>query len=67
MIMFYELKEVALICGVQIKTVKKWIREGKVKSFAQWGDKYMIPETELNRLIKNRTNQTKKLAAGDGQ
>jgi excisionase family DNA binding protein len=39
---------------VQPATVRRWLREGRLRGVKPWGDKtgYRIPESEIARLLK---------------
>lgn len=47
---YYTSLEVAGIIGVNVKTVQRWIREGKLKSIKTIGKHVRIPSSELKRI-----------------
>jgi len=53
----YRVKEVAEILGVHPKTVQKWAREGKIKVVYTVGGRRRIPESELRRLLGEKTDR----------
>lgn len=48
---YYTPKEIAKKLKLNIGTVYKWIREGRLKA-VKLGDVWRISESELNRLLK---------------
>lgn len=47
---YFTPKEVSEMLKLNIGTLYKWIREGKLKA-VKLGDVWRIPESELNRLL----------------
>mgnify|MGYP000853422453 CR=1 FL=1 len=47
---YYTLQEVAEKLKLNVRTLYKWIREGKLNA-VKLGDVWRIPESELNRLL----------------
>jgi excisionase family DNA binding protein len=47
---FYTVKEVAQILKVNVHTVYRWIKSGKLQAI-NFGDAVRISETELNKFI----------------
>ncbi len=47
---YYTPQEVANKLKLNVRTLYKWIREGKLKA-VKVGDVWRISETELNRLL----------------
>lgn len=52
----YTPKEMADKLKLNIRTVYKWIREGKLHA-VKLGDVWRIPESEINRLLGAKDGQ----------
>ena len=50
----YKTTEVARILGVNRKTVWRWVKEGKIKAVQLMGNLWVIPESEVRRLLEGR-------------
>lgn len=47
----YNLKEVAGMFGLQVRTIRQWIHEGKIKAVKPKGAKqWVVFESELRRV-----------------
>jgi len=44
-------KEVCRILGVSYPTLRRWIKEGRIRAIQTLGGKYRIPESEVRRLL----------------
>ncbi len=44
-------KEACRLLGVSYVTLRRWIKEGKIKAVQTLGGKYRIPESEVKRLL----------------
>ncbi|MGC8910267.1 MAG: helix-turn-helix domain-containing protein, partial [Fervidicoccaceae archaeon] len=44
-------KEVCKLLGVSYTTLRRWIKEGRVKAVQTIGGKYRIPESEVRRIL----------------
>ena len=44
-------KEICRLLGVSYVTLRRWIKEGKIKAVQTLGGKYRIPESEVKRLL----------------
>jgi len=44
-------KEVCRLLGVSYVTLRRWIKEGKIRAVQTLGGKYRIPESEVKRLL----------------
>ena len=44
-------KEVCELLGVSYATLRRWIKEGRVKAAQTIGGKYRIPESEVRRIL----------------
>ncbi len=44
-------KEVCRLLGVSYVTLRRWIKEGKIRAAQTLGGKYRIPESEVRRLL----------------
>lgn len=52
----YTLKEAAKFLHIEIKTMRNWIAKGNITAFKYPnGKKWMIAESELERLLNNCT------------
>ncbi len=51
---YYTPQQVAEKLQINIRTVYKWIREGKLKAI-KVGDLWRISETELKRFVENKS------------
>jgi excisionase family DNA binding protein len=45
-----KVSSVAEIFGVQPRTVREWIKSGKIKATSTPGGQYRIPQSEVQRL-----------------
>jgi excisionase family DNA binding protein len=59
---YYKTDEIAKMLEVHVDTVRRWIREGKLKT-KKIGRAYLIPEKELLKLIEENGNNQK----GEGE
>ena len=53
----YDLAQVAVFLGVKVRTVRQWLREGKIKAHKPDGaKKWVVLESEVRRLqgIENK-------------
>lgn len=55
MIKYYTVKEAAPIFKRDIKTIYRWIQEGFLKDVTKVKDGYLIPETEIERILAQKT------------
>ena len=55
---YYTPKEIAEKLKLNIGTVYKWIREGRIKAI-KLGDVWRISESELNQLLQDGMNTRK--------
>ena len=44
-------KEACKLLGVSYVTLRRWIKEGKIRAVRTLGGKYRIPESEVKRLL----------------
>jgi len=44
-------KEACRLLGVSYSTLRRWIKEGRIKAVQTLGGKYRIPESEVRRLL----------------
>lgn len=48
---YYKIREVSEVLGITVRTVRQWIRDGKIKSVKFPGSRmHFIPKSELERL-----------------
>ena len=45
-------KEACKVLGVSYTTLRRWIKEGKIRAVRTLGGKYRIPEGEVKRILK---------------
>jgi len=50
-------KEVCRILGVSYPTLRRWIKEGRIRAIQTIGGKYRIPESEVKRLLSGVTSK----------
>jgi len=55
MIKYYTVKEAAEIFKRDIKTIYRWIQEGFLRDVTKVKDGYLIPETEIQRILSQKT------------
>lgn len=51
--MWYSIKEAAELLGIKVRTVREWIRKGKIKAEKnnyQHCNQWYIPENEITRI-----------------
>ena len=53
--LFFSVPEIAQIFGVSKKTVRRWIRSGKLEA-AKIEGTWKVPKKELIEFVKNRSN-----------
>lgn len=48
---YYNLKDAARLCGIKVRTIREWVKVGKIKAEKQNNDWYwMIPGSEIERI-----------------
>lgn len=52
---FFTYEEVARIMRVQRATVRSWVYRGIIRSNVKMGKKSLVPKSELQRLVAERT------------
>jgi excisionase family DNA binding protein len=51
----YGVKEAAKMLGIKVRTLREWIRVGKIKAEKDTNDWYwLIPESEVQRIVVQR-------------
>ncbi len=50
---FYSLTDTADILNVHVRTIRRWINEGKLKAYQPGGRKMIIPVSSIIHLLKN--------------
>jgi excisionase family DNA binding protein len=51
----YNIRDTAQLCGVKVRTVRDWIRRGKIKAYKQEnGWWWHISGTEIERINHDR-------------
>lgn len=55
----FEIVEAAMLLEIKARTVRKWIRNGKVKAEKTSSGKWMIMESEIEKIIENKCNKIK--------
>ena len=56
-ISFYYLDEVADYFKVNERTVRRWIKSGKLEAM-KWGGRWLIAESDIKEFIKQHTSST---------
>lgn len=56
-ISFYYLDEVADYFKVNERTVRRWIKSGKLEAM-KWGGRWLITETDIKEFMKQHTSST---------
>lgn len=50
----YNLKEVADLLGLKVRTIRQWVHDGKIKAYKPVGAKqWIVFEDEIRRLRDN--------------
>lgn len=53
----YTIREAAKILNMKVRTVRDWLKKGKIKAEKKTNDWYwMIPEVEIERLRNGNTD-----------
>lgn len=53
----YSIKEAAKMCGVKVRTMRQWIRDGRIRADKHDNGWYwMIPDTEVMRVNQERSD-----------
>lgn len=53
----YTIREAAKILNMKVRTIRDWLRKGKIKAEKKTNDWYwMIPEVEIERLRNGNTD-----------
>ena len=55
----YGITEAAIRLGMKARTVREWIRNGKIKAHKNTSGKWVIMESEVERIIKEKYNNSK--------
>lgn len=55
----YGIIEAAVRLGMKARTVREWIRNGKIKAHKNTSGKWVIMEDEIGRIIKEKYNKIK--------
>ena len=50
----YGIIEAAVRLGMKARTVREWIRNGKIKAHKNSSGKWVIMENEIGRIIKEK-------------
>lgn len=58
--MEYGITEAAVRLGMKARTVREWIRNGKIKAHKNKSGKWVIMENEIGRIIEEKYNKIKK-------
>ena len=53
-IKYYTVKEAAKIFKRDIRTIHRWINEGFLREVTKVKDGYLIPETEIERILAQK-------------
>lgn len=55
----FGIVEAAMLLEIKARTVREWIRNGKVKAEKTSSGKWMIMESEIEKIIENKCNKIK--------
>jgi molybdopterin-binding protein len=55
----YRIGEAAEMLGVRVETLRRWERDGKLKTTRTSGRQRLVPATEVARLLGERHGRTK--------
>jgi molybdopterin-binding protein len=55
----YRIGEAAAALGVRVETLRRWEREGKLRTRRTVGGQRQVPASEVARLLAERRTQTK--------
>ena len=55
----YGIIEAAVRLGMKARTVREWIRNGKIKAHKNTSGKWVIMENEIERIIEKKYNKIK--------
>ncbi len=55
----YGIREAAIRLGMKARTVREWIRNGKIKAHKNTSGKWVIMESEVGRIIEEKYNKIK--------
>lgn len=55
----YGITEAAVRLGMKARTVREWIRSGKIKAHKNASGKWVIMESEIGRIIEEKYNKIK--------
>jgi molybdopterin-binding protein len=55
----YRIGEAAAALGVRVETLRRWEREGKLRTTRTTGGQRVVPASEVARLLAERRTQTK--------
>ena len=55
----FGIVEAAMLLEIKARTVREWIRNGKVKAEKTSSGKWMIMESEIEKIIENKCNKSK--------
>lgn len=55
----FGIVEAAMLLEIKARTVREWIRNGKIKAEKTSSGKWMIMESEIEKIIENKCNKSK--------
>lgn len=57
---FYTLRDVADMLGIQVRTVREWLRKGKLKAIKYENCRmWFVPQSEIDRITKSDETKDK--------
>ena len=62
--MFFNLEDIAKMFDVQVRTVRRWRRNGKIQA-AYIGSKYWVSKEDLEQFFQERVGKQKESAKGN--
>ena len=51
----YNIIQTATLLGIKVRTVREWIRIGKINAFKQKNGRWIVPEKEIERIKDDYT------------
>ncbi len=63
----YRIGEAAEVLGVRVETLRRWERDGKLKTRRTVGGQRLVPASEVARLLAARRERQAPIAAGSAR
>lgn len=55
---FYTTKEIAIILRCCIPTIRRYIKEGKIKGWIYSGKQYLIPKESIEKYLRDHNPES---------